>query len=93
MAIPEKRSLGVWARWLGTLLFATLGIVVIPKSKLMRAAVQLRQALGGALDFSEYSALVGVLEHFRCIHRSPPHSMRALYNPHRTGSGDPNERV
>eukprot|EP00965_Chrysotila_dentata_P033080 1101882-Pleurochrysis_carterae.AAC.1 len=27
MAIPEKRTLGVWARWLGALLFATLGIV------------------------------------------------------------------
>eukprot|EP00965_Chrysotila_dentata_P100680 3326783-Pleurochrysis_carterae.AAC.1 len=27
MAIPEKRTLGVWARWLGALLFATLGII------------------------------------------------------------------
>eukprot|EP00965_Chrysotila_dentata_P022258 736403-Pleurochrysis_carterae.AAC.1 len=26
MAIPEKRTLGVWARWLGALLFAALGI-------------------------------------------------------------------
>eukprot|EP00965_Chrysotila_dentata_P097469 3221345-Pleurochrysis_carterae.AAC.1 len=93
MAIPEKRTLGVWARWLGALLFATLGIVVIPKPKLLRAAVQLRAAIDGTLDFAEYRSLVGVLEHFRCVNRAPPHTMRALYNPHRSGSGEPNERV
>eukprot|EP00965_Chrysotila_dentata_P042954 1426615-Pleurochrysis_carterae.AAC.1 len=27
MAIPEKHTLGVWARWLGALLFASLGII------------------------------------------------------------------
>eukprot|EP00965_Chrysotila_dentata_P044269 1471791-Pleurochrysis_carterae.AAC.1 len=42
MTIPEKRTLGVWARWLGALLFATLRIVVIPKSKLLRASMQLQ---------------------------------------------------
>eukprot|EP00965_Chrysotila_dentata_P029737 988449-Pleurochrysis_carterae.AAC.1 len=66
MAIPEKRTLGVWARWLGALLFASLGVVVIPKAKLLRAAKQIGDALEGELDFAAYRSLVGVLEHFRC---------------------------
>eukprot|EP00965_Chrysotila_dentata_P125202 4139355-Pleurochrysis_carterae.AAC.1 len=86
MAIPEKRTLGVWARWLGALLFATLGVIVIPKSKLLRASVQLRAAISGHLDFAGYRALVGVLQHFRCINRAAPHTMYALYHPHRSNA-------
>eukprot|EP00965_Chrysotila_dentata_P068126 2253573-Pleurochrysis_carterae.AAC.1 len=51
MAIPENCTLGVWARWLGALLFAALGVIAIPKAKLLRAAVQLRRAAKGQLNF------------------------------------------
>ena len=38
MAIAEKRSLGSWTLWIGVLLIPALGIVVVPRSKLLRAA-------------------------------------------------------
>eukprot|EP00965_Chrysotila_dentata_P245908 6206847-Pleurochrysis_carterae.AAC.3 len=60
MAIPEKRTLGVWAHWLGALLLASLGVVdLIPKAKLLRAAKQIGEALDGKLDFTTYRSLVG----------------------------------
>ncbi|KAL3901399.1 MAG: hypothetical protein SGPRY_012282 [Prymnesium sp.] len=37
MTILEKRTLGSWVTWLGVLIFASLGIVVIPRAKLLRA--------------------------------------------------------
>eukprot|EP00965_Chrysotila_dentata_P038453 1277874-Pleurochrysis_carterae.AAC.3 len=84
MAIPEKRTLGVWARWLGAILFAGLGVVVIPKANLLRAASLMRAALGGSRDFATYRSLVGMLEHFRCVNCRPPlHLLQALYTPHR----------
>lgn len=39
MAIPEKRVLGSWAMWLGAIIIAPLGLVIIPRSKLLRAAL------------------------------------------------------
>eukprot|EP00965_Chrysotila_dentata_P039344 1307696-Pleurochrysis_carterae.AAC.1 len=72
MAIPEKRTLGVWVRWLGALLFAALGVVAIPKAKLLRAATHMRAALADTLDFSLYRSLVGMLKHFRCVNCSAP---------------------
>eukprot|EP00965_Chrysotila_dentata_P006022 197672-Pleurochrysis_carterae.AAC.1 len=83
MAIPEKRTLGAWARWLGALLFAAFGVVVIPKAKLLRATTHMRAAIAGTLDFSLYRSLVGMLEHFRCVNCSPPVSLQELYQPHR----------
>eukprot|EP00965_Chrysotila_dentata_P066943 2216200-Pleurochrysis_carterae.AAC.1 len=83
MAIPEKRTLGVWARWLGALLFAALGIVAIPKAELLRASAHMRAAIAGTLDFSTYRSLVGMLEHFRCVNRAPPVFLQDLYQPHR----------
>ena len=31
MAIPEKRSIGVWCQWIGALVFTSIGLVVVPK--------------------------------------------------------------
>eukprot|EP00965_Chrysotila_dentata_P115126 3806163-Pleurochrysis_carterae.AAC.1 len=90
MAIPEKRTLGVWARWLGALLFASLGFLVIPKAKLLRAVSLMRAALEGSLDFATYRSLVGMLEYFRCVNCRPPLHLQAPYAPHRlfAPSGD-----
>ena len=81
MAIPEKRSLGTWCTWLGILFFATLGIVAIPRSKLLRAAASARATLEGRLDFAEYRSLTGLLEHFRQAICLTPRTMHGLYHP------------
>ena len=47
MAIPEKRSLGSWGQWLGVLIVGALGILVVPRTKLLRARESICQALHG----------------------------------------------
>jgi hypothetical protein len=88
MAIPEKRTLGVWSPWLGALLFASLGLVVIPKVKLMRATRAIGEAIARRLQFAEYRSLVGLLEHFLCVNCAPRRVMHGLYGPHRDASID-----
>ena len=92
MAIPEKRMLGVWLSWLGILIFAGLGFVVIPPEKIMRAVMSINRALAGAEEFSAYRALVGLLEHIRAITRLPRAVMYYLYDPH-MGDPEPNGLV
>ena len=83
MAIPEKRMLGVWGLWIGALIFATVGVVAIPKQKTLRATQAVRQLLGpDGLQFADYRSLVGLLEHLRCITRLPRRAMHGLYAPH-----------
>ena len=38
MAIPKKRMLGTWGLWLGILIFSSLGCVIVPRAKLVRAS-------------------------------------------------------
>jgi len=72
MAIPEKRSLGVWCKWIGALIFAAAGLIVIPKDKLVRASAAIRTLLDSGIEFSEYrSSLMGLLEHVRDVARLP----------------------
>ena len=83
MAIPEKRSLGVWGIWIGALIFATAGVVAIPKQKTLRATQVIRQLLGPqGVEFGHYRSLIGLLEHLRCITRLPRRAMHGLYVPH-----------
>ena len=82
MAIPEKRNLGTHALWLGVLLMVTLGIVVVPRHKLLRAAVVIRQTLAGGQPFHVYRALCGLLEHFRAVNLMTRQVMHGLYTPH-----------
>ena len=96
MAIPEKRTLGTWCTWVGALIFAGFGFIVIPKSKLVRAAMAVRQLLQDGLQFDEYRSLLGLLEHFRCIARLPRRLMHHLYDPHArdgVGAEGPNAMV
>jgi len=82
MAIPEKRVLGVWGVWLGIAIFASLGILVVPKSKLVRAAASVTEALSGTITFDVYRSLMGLLEHIRHATRWPKRIMHGLYRPH-----------
>ena len=43
MAIPEKRNLGTWAPWLGVLVCVGLGIVIVPKAKLLRTTQRIQK--------------------------------------------------
>ena len=85
MAIPEKRSIGVWCLWVGALIFASLAIIVIPKHKLVRASAAVRTLLQHGLEFSEYRSLMGLLEHLRCVARIPKRYTHGLYAPHGAG--------
>lgn len=82
MAIPEKRMLGTWGLWLGILIFAQLGFVLVPRSKLVRASQALSQASRGELSFDAYRSLIGLLEHIRHALHLPRKVMHGLYFPH-----------
>ena len=84
MAIPEKRSVGTWCLWVGILIFTTLGLVAIPKAKLLRAATALREAVEGRIEFAAYQSLLGQLEHFRRPSRviSPRHIQGRAREPY-----------
>ncbi len=68
MAIPEKRSLGTWAPWLGVLLLAGLGLVLVPKAKLLRTVHRIDELLTDGLPFQDYRSFIGLLEHLRCVY-------------------------
>ena len=83
MAIAEKRNLGTWAPWLGVLLCAGLGLVIVPKAKLLRTASRILDVLQQRTEFSEYRSLMGMLEHLLCVNCAPRSVMYGLYQPHR----------
>jgi hypothetical protein len=82
MAIPEKRSLGTWAPWLGILLLAGLGLVLVPKAKLLRTVHRIDELLTDGLPFQDYRSLIGLLEHLRCVYAAAASIMYSLYLPH-----------
>lgn len=82
MAIAAKRTLGVWALWVGAVIMAGAGLVAVPKQKLLRASQSIRQLFAGGVAFDEYRSLTGLLEHVRCIARVPRRLMAGLYHPH-----------
>lgn len=82
MAIPEKRVLGSWALWIGALVIAPLGILIIPRHKLMRAATVIQSVLQNGCPFHVYRSLCGLLEHFRAINLRGRNVMHGLYEPH-----------
>jgi hypothetical protein len=84
MAPPEKRTIGTWVPWLGVLICAGLGLVIVPKEKLLRTTERLRSVLSSQTEFSEYRSLTGMLEHLRCINCAPASVMYGLYSPHQS---------
>jgi hypothetical protein len=96
MAIPEKRSLGVWGVWVGALIFAGLGIIVIPRQKILRCSEAITRLLRHGIEFEHYRSLVGLLEHVRCVAVLPRRYMHGLYAPHGAdgeGRGGPQAMV
>ena len=96
MAIHEKRHLGTWAPWLGVLLLAGLGLVLIPKAKLLRTIERINELLTHGLSFQDYRALIGMLEHLRYVYHTRTSCMYGLYEPHgsrRVLQGGPNTLI
>jgi len=88
MAIPEKRTVGVWCLWIGALIFTPLAVVAVPRAKIVRASEVIRRLLSKGIEFAEYRSLMGLLEHVRCIVRAPKRFTHGLYAPHgRDGEG------
>jgi hypothetical protein len=96
MAGPDKRQLGAHIEWIGILIIAALGLVVVPRAKLVRAREALVRAVAGEMTFGEYRALMGLLEHLRFIAQLAADATNALYRPHgaqgESGEG-PNAQV
>jgi len=82
MAIEAKRSLGTWCKWLGIVLISGLGLVVVPKAKILRANAAIELTLGGHADFQMYRSLCGLLEHLLAVVLRGRNVMHGLYRPH-----------
>ena len=82
MAIPKKRMLGTWGLWLGILIFSSLGCVIVPRAKLVRASDALRRIINTQSTFDEYRSVMGLLEHIRHALFMPRRVMHGLYAPH-----------
>ena len=96
MAIPEKRTVGVWCTWIGALIFSTLGVIAVPRAKIIRATSAIKRLCSVGIEFGEYRSLMGLLEHVRCVTRFPKAYLHGLYAPHGAdgeGSNGPNTLV
>ena len=82
MADADKRQMGVGVLWIGIVVIAGLGLVAVPRSKLLTAKDYLQRAAQGKLPFREYRAMLGLLEHLRFIARLTSSANGALYAPH-----------
>ena len=82
MAIPKKRTVGVWCVWIGAIIFAGLGVVAVPRSKILRSSAAIVRLCQSGIEFCEYRSLMGLLEHVRCIARVPKRYTHGLYAPH-----------
>merc|ERR1712086_907123 len=87
MAIPEKRTLGVWAPWLGINFYPMLGLATVPTAKLLRAVDAVQDTLEGSITFDKYRSLVGLLEHIRSLFGYKKNIMFGLYEPHSLETG------
>ena len=81
MAIPEKRSLGLSAKWIGVGFFVSLGLAAATAQKVLRAFGSIDEACSGSLNADQYRSLVGFLEHLRQILFLRGDKMYGLYEP------------
>ena len=82
MAGADKRQIGAHAEWIGVIILIGIGLVVIPRDKLIRARDALQRTARGEITFSEYRALMGLLEHLRFVAMLTADVTSAMYRPH-----------
>ena len=92
MAIPEKRSIGLSAKWIGIRFFTSLGLAVIIAQKVLRAFTSIDEACAGSLNVGQYRSLIGFLEHLRAVLFLRGDKMYGLYDPLNYGL-EPIEKV
>ena len=85
MAGADKRQVGGHVEWIGVLVMAAIGVLVIPKNKLVRAKDALLRTKAKQITFGEYRALVGLLEHLRFVAQLTADTTNVLYRPHAKG--------
>ena len=81
MAIPEKRSFGLSAKWIEVKFFTALGVSVVTAQIVLRACSQMSEACCSSLNRDQYRSLIGVLEHVRSVLFLRGDTMYGLYSP------------
>ena len=81
MAIPEKRTLGISAKWIGIKFFTSFGLAVVPAQKVLRACGLMSEAMSSCLNFDQYRSLIGFLEHVKSVLFLRGDKMYGLYEP------------
>ena len=66
VAIPVKRQFGATVRWLGLDFFLSLGVVVVPENKRLRALTSLMaMAAGSSMTFTAYQTATSFLQYLK----------------------------
>ena len=74
--------MGTHGIWLGVIIIVALGIVVVPREKLLRASHSIQLVLKHGVPFSVYRSLCGLLEHLLDVNLLQRNVMQGLYAPH-----------
>ena len=79
MAVAAKRVLGTAVIWLGVGFVTAIGLLFIPRNKILRAVQALRQLRQAELEQQLLISLNGLLEHIRGVLFGPRHWMFGLW--------------
>ena len=82
-AIPRKRQCGAQLRWLGLDFMLSVGVLLVPHNKRLRALAELTKIESEAdIPFDEYRAAVSFLQYLRpLVEHMDPSYMYGLYEP------------
>ena len=88
VAIPVKRQFGAAVRWLGLDFFLSLGVVVVPENKRLRALTSMMaMAAGTPTTFSAYQAATSFLQYLKpFIAGADGTYFYGLYEPYSRGA-------
>ena len=89
VAIPVKRQFGAAVRWLGLDFYLSLGIVVVPENKRLRALTSLMSMASGApMTFAAYQSATSFLQYLKpFIAGADGTYFYGLYEPYSRGAG------
>ena len=93
MAIPEKRQIGLRAKWLGLQHWAYLGVTVVPKQKAFKLCLELKQVIDGVAPTRQsWKRTAGLCGHVKDALCLPREALYHIYGPLDT-PGDPGSNV
>ena len=93
MAIPEKRQIGLRAKWLGLQHWAYLGVTVVPKQKAFKLCHELKQVIDGVAPTRQsWKRTAGLCGHVKDALCLPREALYHIYGPLDT-PGDPGSNV